>query len=54
MTKQEKTLHAAEALVREILANDLHQTVSDKVIREVAVKVAKTLPQSENKRRAAA
>jgi len=44
MTKKEKAYLAAEQLVRKVLANDLHQSVSDKVMREVATKIAKALP----------
>jgi hypothetical protein len=54
MTKQQKTLRAAEELVRAVLSKDSNQKVSKSTVRNVAAKVSKTIPDLESKRRVAA
>lgn len=43
MTEREK-MKAVERLVREVLSVDLHQKVSQDVVRDVAEKVSKAIP----------
>jgi hypothetical protein len=50
MTQQQKTIRAAEELVRKVFEHDLRQNVSQAVIREVALKVSKVVPQPATKR----
>lgn len=52
MTQQQETIRAAEELVRRVLKDDLRQNVSQAIIREVALKVSKVIPQPATKRRA--
>lgn len=43
-TEEKKVLKSAEALVRDVLKNDLKQRVSPAVLREVALKVSRAIP----------
>ena len=54
MTNVEKTRERTENFVREVLSVDLKQkNVSDEVVRKVAIKIAKSIPQAPSRQVAA-
>ena len=54
MTNAEKTRERTEDFVREVLSVDLKQkNVSDEMVRKVATKIAKAIPQTSSRQFAA-
>lgn len=45
MTEQQKALKSAESFVRKVLADNFGQKTPPATVRDVALKVARTLPQ---------
>ena len=52
MTEHERTIHTAEQLVQSVLGKQFNQKIPPETLREVAEKIAQTIPRQRPKKAA--